>query len=410
MLELLTAILKGITYLTALSGAGILLAHWSLLRGEHDFVALKQSARISAIMLALAAVAAAVVYTFRLGDAFTGQNIIALLSSPLGLALSLQIAGGLWLAFLAGRSSAIVGAFAILLSFGVVGHSATRGIASAASVLVHITAAAWWLGGLWTLLAASQALACNSFAALVRTFSRQAIWVVGLLIVAAIVTAAQLLNLQIDFTQEYDLGLIAKAGLTIGLLIFAATNRYFLAGRVGTAKSAVTWLRATIIAELLLFLAIFVTTAWLTTWHSPHEREQGKAEISGPITINDPWAPATIGNLPTAAGYLTIVNNMKTDDRLISASSEWAENVTLHVSTSEGRIAKMVKLNAPIISAGGQLKFSPGGNHLMLTGLYSPLVAGDTVPVSLRFERTGDVTVMLRVLPLGERPTANHNH
>jgi copper(I)-binding protein len=46
----------------------------------------------------------------------------------------------------------------------------------------------------------------------------------------------------------------------------------------------------------------------------------------------------------------------------------------------------------------------------MMTGLYTPLVAGDEVPVQLRFERAGEVTFTLKVLPLGERPTASHDH
>lgn len=410
MLEQLTAILKGLTYFAALSGAGIVLAQATLRCGHQADAGRTLLIRIAGVVLASAACSATMVFAVRLDDASTTDAIEAVLFSPLGAALGFQISGGIWIAMFASRPIALAGAILILCSFGVVGHSATRGFAPAATVLVHVSTAAWWLGGLWTLLIASGKEKRNLYATLVNKFSRQAIWIVALLLVAAVATAAQLLCFQINWTRHYDFGLVVKAGLTIGLLALAATNRYWLSARLETSPFAFKLLRCAMVMEIALFIAIITATAWLTTWHSPHERDQEEAQISGPITIIDPWAPASVGTLPTGAGYLMIVNNSQTDDRLLSASSPWAENVTLHASTSIGRVARMDELKTPVIPAQDKLKFSPGGNHLMLTGLYTPLVSGDEVPVQLRFERAGEVTFTLKVLPLGERPTASHDH
>ena len=410
MLEQLTAILKGLTYFAALSGAGMVLVQATLFRGHPSDAGRTLLIRIAGAVLASVACAATMVFAVRLDDASTTDAIEAVLFSPLGAALGFQIMGGIWIALFASRPIAFAGALLILCSFGVVGHSATRGFISAATVLVHVTTAAWWLGGLWALLIASSKHCRDFYAALVKTFSGQAIWIVALLLVAAVATAAPLLGFQIDWTRDYDFGLVVKAGLTIGLLALAATNRYALSARLRTSPFAFKLLRCAIAMEIALFIAIITATASLTTWHSPHERDQEEAQISGPITIIDPWAPASVGTLPTGAGYLMIVNNSQTDDRLLSASSPWAEYVTLHASTSIGRVARMDELNTPAIPAQGQLKFAPGGNHLMLTGLYTPLVAGDEVPVQLRLERAGDVTFRLKVLPLGERPATSHDH
>ncbi|WP_430446708.1 copper chaperone PCu(A)C [Sphingorhabdus contaminans] len=410
MLELLTAILKASAYLAALSGAGTVLARHTLGRALLALPALAILIRLSGLVLALAASGAMLVYTLRLAETLDADNVRAVLLSPLGAALGLQLIGGLWLAVAASRPLALVGSIAILASFGVTGHSAARGVLPAATLVLHISAAAWWLGGLWALLVASRTMPREPFAPLVRKFSQQALWIVSLLVAAAIITAVQLLGYQIDWTRDYDFGLIAKAALTFGLLGLAAVNRTSLSKRLAESPSALNWLRGTIIVEILLFLAIFATTAWLTTWHSPHEQDHRQVQASGPIQIVDPWAPATIGTLSTGAGYLTIINTTPRDDRLLSASSPWAEDVTLHVSTSDGRMTRMEKLEAPTIPAGGELKFSPGANHLMLNGLYSPLVAGDSVPVTLKLERGGEITIMLRVLPLGERPSGHHEH
>jgi periplasmic copper chaperone A len=49
------------------------------------------------------------------------------------------------------------------------------------------------------------------------------------------------------------------------------------------------------------------------------------------------------------------------------------------------------------IPAGGSLRLEPGGYHLMLVGLRKDLSAGDTIELSLRFEKAGEVTVTAQV-------------
>ncbi|MCX8135061.1 MAG: copper chaperone PCu(A)C, partial [Roseococcus sp.] len=51
----------------------------------------------------------------------------------------------------------------------------------------------------------------------------------------------------------------------------------------------------------------------------------------------------------------------------------------------------------------GSVSLQPGGLHLMLIGLTQPLVAGQSVPVTLRFERAGEVTIQLAVQAAGAR-------
>jgi hypothetical protein len=46
---------------------------------------------------------------------------------------------------------------------------------------------------------------------------------------------------------------------------------------------------------------------------------------------------------------------------------------------------------------------APGGLHVMLIGLTRPLAAGERVPLTLRFERAGAVTVEAEVQAAGAR-------
>lgn len=411
--DLLAAILKALGYSAALSAAGVALARSTLGHGR-DLPSPVGIERWAGLLLAFAACCSATLLVFRLGGAFDRATIDAVFLSPLGVALGLQLAGGVWLAMTAGRTAALPGALLVLIAFGVVGHSATRGALASATVIVHVTAVAWWLGGLWVLLFAAPRATSEAFAQLVRRFSRQADWVVVTLFVAALTTAALILDLRFDPGLSYDRGLLAKFGLTIGLLALAAVNKLLLSPRLAQGPQAVAWLRRTILGELLLFALIIATTAWLTTYQSPHEADHaghGSAEelqVDGPIRIANAWAPATIGSHGTGAGYMVIINNQSADDRLIGVKSDWADHVSLHASIRGGDVARMRELAALPVPAGQRIALAPGARHLMFTGLYSPFVAGDAVPVTLMFERAGEIEITLGVRPLGGLETHEH--
>ncbi len=59
------------------------------------------------------------------------------------------------------------------------------------------------------------------------------------------------------------------------------------------------------------------------------------------------------------------------------------------------------------IPAGATVVLEPGGLHLMFMDLHRPLVEGDTVTITLTFERAGTIDVPLVVgAPNAEGPAA----
>lgn len=118
----------------------------------------------------------------------------------------------------------------------------------------------------------------------------------------------------------------------------------------------------------------------------------------GDLRIHEPWARATIGVAQTAAAYLTVVNQGAQDDRLIGVSTPVADAAMLHKSVmDENGVMKMRPLEAIDVPAGGEVKLEPGGMHVMLMGVHQPLKAGDHFPMTLSFERAGDVAVTVHV-------------
>jgi hypothetical protein len=49
------------------------------------------------------------------------------------------------------------------------------------------------------------------------------------------------------------------------------------------------------------------------------------------------------------------------------------------------------------LPAGGVVEFAPGGQHIMLTGLTQPLLAGASHPITLSFAHAQPITVNFAV-------------
>ena len=115
------------------------------------------------------------------------------------------------------------------------------------------------------------------------------------------------------------------------------------------------------------------------------------------IKIENAWSRATPPGAKIAAGYMTIRNASKTADKLLSVSSPAAEKVETHVTVKDGDIFRMREVKGYDVPAGGAFELKPGGAHLMLVNVRAPLKEGDKVPLTLRFERAGEVKTELNV-------------
>jgi copper(I)-binding protein len=126
----------------------------------------------------------------------------------------------------------------------------------------------------------------------------------------------------------------------------------------------------------------------------------------GAITIGHPWARAAGANANGAA-FMTLRNAGQQPDRLLSATTPIARTVELHTHIRDGEVMRMRPVADIPLPAGQTVHLRPGGLHVMLIGLTEPLRQGATVPLTLRFERAGEVTVQLEIQAAGAR---GHTH
>lgn len=118
------------------------------------------------------------------------------------------------------------------------------------------------------------------------------------------------------------------------------------------------------------------------------------------VSVEAPWTRAA-GQGGTGAGFMQL--RSAAGDRLIAASSPAARRVELHTHIRDGEVMRMREVAAIELPANTAVTLAPGGLHLMLIGLARPIAAGETLPVTLRFERAGEVEVSLAVQAAGAR-------
>lgn len=124
---------------------------------------------------------------------------------------------------------------------------------------------------------------------------------------------------------------------------------------------------------------------------SGHEYKKGE------LRVGHPWTRATPPGAKVAAGYLSVRNSGQQPDRILGASSPAAERVELHVQVREGDVLKMREVPSVEVPPGRSRMLRPGSLHLMLVNIRKPLVRGESIPLTLRFERAGELAIELEV-------------
>ncbi|NKK78685.1 copper chaperone PCu(A)C [Rhizobium leguminosarum] len=125
----------------------------------------------------------------------------------------------------------------------------------------------------------------------------------------------------------------------------------------------------------------------------------GDTVKAGDLEISAGFAKAMLPGQPVGGGFFTVKNNGQADDRLVSVSSPAAGEVQIHEMVTKDNVMRMRQLKDGIaIAAGETVKLEPGNLHLMFQKVKTPFKQGDTVPVTLTFEKAGKVDLVLRVL------------
>ena len=170
---------------------------------------------------------------------------------------------------------ALIASLGILLTISMTSHAAaTIGIARFALIndMVHLTAAAVWVGGLMHLIAGtplfiggiSESPRRHALSRLVRRFSAAAALSVIVLIITGVYSAWAQVTEFAALDTPYGTALIAKVAVIAVLLLVAAVNLIWVRPRLRGSSNAAGWLRRTVIAEVALAVMVILAVGFLT--------------------------------------------------------------------------------------------------------------------------------------------------
>lgn len=141
-------------------------------------------------------------------------------------------------------------------------------------------------------------------------------------------------------------------------------------------------------------LIILLTTIIAACQSAP----EGPAEPA--ISIEGAWGRPSPKVATAGAFYMTIMNEGREADRLISAESSACGVVELHESyeTEEGAMGmRPVEGGAIEIPAGGEAELKMGGLHIMCIDKLEDFEAGAVLPLTLNFEKTGEIEMEIEI-------------
>ncbi len=101
-----------------------------------------------------------------------------------------------------------------------------------------------------------------------------------------------------------------------------------------------------------------------------------------PVSVSDPWVKAADKGMTAAFG--TLQNSGASAVDIVSASTPDSASMELHeVVDNNGQMVMQPVAGGITVPANGDLKLEPGGYHLMLMDVTTPIKAGQDVPITL---------------------------
>jgi periplasmic copper chaperone A len=101
------------------------------------------------------------------------------------------------------------------------------------------------------------------------------------------------------------------------------------------------------------------------------------------LSVSGQWFRLITPTRP-AAGYFTLSNETATPQSLVGATSPGCGMLMLHKSVSKNGEESMVMVSSVAVPAHGEVRFAPGGYHLMCMSPTPLMKPGQSVPVTLR--------------------------
>jgi periplasmic copper chaperone A len=134
-----------------------------------------------------------------------------------------------------------------------------------------------------------------------------------------------------------------------------------------------------------------------------HAAATAASASAAQVRVENAWIPLPPPGAEVAAAYFTLRNTGHEPAVLVGVDCPLAAAAMLHktsVVAGESRMRPVERLTIP---PGRSVTLAPGGLHVMLHELSSPIAVGQTVPLVLHFAGGKELHIEAQVRPLGSR-------
>lgn len=107
--------------------------------------------------------------------------------------------------------------------------------------------------------------------------------------------------------------------------------------------------------------------------------------IESDVVIESAWVRLLPPTVKSTALYFTITNQSKQAIKLDRITLDWANRVEFHETLESGGMMQMAPLSDTHLAPGKTMIFQPGGKHVMVMGLHSPLADGVQMSALLHY-------------------------
>ena len=116
------------------------------------------------------------------------------------------------------------------------------------------------------------------------------------------------------------------------------------------------------------------------------------------IKVYTPWVRAVPSVSSVTAVYMVIENTGDVDDKLTDVKTTASKYSDIHTTRiDQYNVASMLKVEYLPLPSGEIVELKPGGYHIMLRELYSPVKVGEKVIIDLVFDKSGTISIEAEV-------------
>lgn len=161
-------------------------------------------------------------------------------------------------------------------------------------------------------------------------------------------------------------------------------------------------------ATALTAASLLAAQAHGTQAAAGHEAGTPAVVTAGDLEISAAWARAMLAGQKAGGAYMTLANKGAAADRLLGGASPAAGKVEVHTMEVVNDVMTMRPVEGGLeVPAGGSVELKPGSFHIMFMEVATPFAEGSAVPVTLHFEKAGNVELSL---PVRAAQGGGHGH